>query len=107
MVEVEGDKEEKIRLSRQTLLKQTSADCVDGDLAGSDVLMEGGKAIGQTIGLSAAFLAWDAIDLGSNISDLVRKEGSQAAKVLRAKAAMLESALESTRGLYSVEIPGQ
>ena len=107
MVEVEGDKEEKIRLSRQTLLKQTSSDCVEGDLAGSDVLMEGGKAIGQTIGLSAAFLAWDAIDLGSNISDLVRREGSQAAKVLRAKAAMLESALESTRGLYSVEIPGQ
>ena len=69
--------------------------------------MQGGKAIGQTMGLSAVFLAWDAIDLGTNISDLVRKEGSQAAKVLRAKAVTLKSALESTIGSYSVEIPGQ
>ena len=40
-----------------------------------------------------------------NISDLVHKQGSEAARVLRGKAAVLESALQSTLELYSVEIP--
>ena len=35
------------------------------------------------LGISAAFMVWDAIDLGFTISDLVRKQGSAAAKTLR------------------------
>ena len=57
------------------------------------------------IGVSAAFLVWDAIDLGFTVSDLIRKKGSQAAKVLREKADLLEEALAQTQGNYSVEIP--
>jgi hypothetical protein len=34
-------------------------------------------------GISAAFLVWDAIDLGFTISDLVRRQGSKAGKILR------------------------
>ena len=93
------------KISRYKLLKQTLADGVDNSLGGSEVLVEGSKAIGQSIGFSAAFLAWDALDLGMNISDLVRKQGSEAARVLRGKAAVLESALQNTLGIYSVKIP--
>ena len=77
-------------------------------------LVEGGKVIGQNsfkvagqviIGISAAFLVWDAIDLGFTINDLVRKQGSKAARVLREKAAMLEGALDETLATYSVCLP--
>jgi hypothetical protein len=77
-------------------------------------LVEGGKVIGQNsfkvagqviIGISAAFLVWDAIDLGFTISDLVRKQGSKAARVLREKAATLEGALNETVGMYSIQLP--
>ena len=53
------------------------------------MFVEGGKVIGQNsfcvagqviIGISAAFIVWDAIELGFSISDLVKKKGSQAAK---------------------------
>ena len=46
----------------------------------ADVFLETGKVVGQNstrlagnviVGVSAAFLVWDAIDLGINISDLV------------------------------------
>ena len=46
----------------------------------SDVFLETGKVVGQNstrlagnviVGVSAAFLVWDAIDLGINIADLV------------------------------------
>ena len=57
------------------------------------------------IGVNAAFLLWDAIDLGVTVSDLIKKKGSQAAKVLREKADLLEEALAQTQGNYSVEIP--
>ena len=40
-----------------------------------------------------------------NISDLVRKQGSEAARVLRGKATVLESDLQCSLELYSVEIP--
>ena len=102
------------KLSRNTLLKQTSVDGVQHSVIGPGVLAEGSKVIGQNsfraagqvvIGFSAAFLAWDALDLGMNISDLVRRQGSQAAKVLRGKAAVLENALQNTLGMYSVKIP--
>ena len=107
MLEGHHEKEanDSAKIRRETLLKQTSADCVESDLLGSDVLMEGGKVIGQSIGFSVAFLVWDAKDLGMNISDIVTKEGSQAAKVLRGKAAVLDCALQSTVGVYSVNIP--
>jgi len=77
-------------------------------------LVEGGKVIGQNsfkvagqviIGISAAFLVWDAIDLGFTINDLVRKQGSKAARVLREKAATLEGALDETLASYSVQLP--
>ena len=57
------------------------------------------------IGVSAAFLVWDAIDLGFTINDLVRKQGSKAARVLREKAATLEGALDETLASYSVQLP--
>ena len=51
----------------------------------------GTKLIGKVIiGVSAAFLVWDAIDLRLSINDLVKKKGSDAAKVLRAKADQLD-----------------
>ena len=76
------------------------------------------------IGVSAAFLVWDAIDLGFTISDLVtfpfpfpfhpfiftgwlqvRKKGSQSAKVLRDKAVMLKVALEETSAEFCLDMP--
>ena len=48
---------------------------------GPDVFIETGKVVGQNstrlagnviVGVSAAFLVWDAIDLGINIADLVK-----------------------------------
>ena len=77
------------------------------------MLAEGGKVIGQNslrvagqviIGVSAAFLVWDAIDLGFSITDLIKKRGSESAKVLREKATLLERALEETLLNYKVEI---
>lgn len=96
------------------LFKQSSQDTVKYSPLDAGVLVEGGKVIGQNsikvagqviIGISAAFLVWDAIDLGFTISDLVRKQGSQAAKVLREKAETLELALHETVGVYSIELP--
>ena len=57
------------------------------------------------IGISAAFLLWDAIDLGFTISDLVKKQGSKAARTLKEKAEMLEVALKETTGVYCIEMP--
>ncbi|XP_078353024.1 uncharacterized protein LOC144637819 [Oculina patagonica] len=45
---------------------------------------------GLIIGVSAAFLVWDAIDLGFTIRDLVQDKGSEAASALREKADELE-----------------
>lgn len=96
------------------LFKQTSQDTVKYSPLDAGVLVEGGKVIGQNsinvagqviIGISAAFLVWDAIDLGFTISDLVRKEGSHAAKVLREKAKTLELALQETVGVYCIDLP--
>jgi len=77
------------------------------------MLGEAGKVIGQNslrvagqvvIGVSAAFLVWDAIDLGFSVSDLVKKRGSESAKVLRDKASHLENALQDTLSNYKVDI---
>ena len=56
------------------------------------------------VGVSAAFLVWDAIDLGLTVSDLIRKKGSQAGKILREKADQLEEALNETKSKYSLEM---
>jgi len=78
------------------------------------IFVESGKVIGQNsfrfagqviIGISAAFIVWDAIDLGLSISDLVRQQGSRSAKFLRLKAEQLENALQETIGEYSVGMP--
>ena len=99
--------------SSLSLLK-TSKDAVQFSQLDAGVLVEGGKVIGQNsfkvagqviIGISAAFMVWDAIDLGFTISDLVRKQGSRAGRVLREKADMLEGALRETVGVYSIEMP--
>ena len=96
------------------MVKQDSKDNVKFNPIDAGMFVESGKVIGQNsfrvagqviIGISAAFLVWDAIDLGWNISDLVRKQGSQAAKVLREKADLLENALQETIGHYDVEMP--
>merc|ERR1739848_637059 len=98
--------------STLTLLK-ASKDAVKFNQLDAGVLVEGGKVIGQNsfkvagqviIGISAAFMVWDAIDLGFTISDLVRKQGSRAGKVLREKADLLEGALKETVGMYSIEM---
>jgi len=99
--------------SSLSLLK-TSKDAVQFSQLDAGVLVEGGKVIGQNsfkvagqviIGISAAFMVWDAIDLGFTISDLVRKQGSRAGRVLMEKADMLEGALRETVGVYSIEMP--
>ena len=95
-------------------LLSSSRDGVKYSQLGVSEFVEGGKVIGQNsfkvagqviIGVSAAFLVWDAIDLGFTITDLVRKRGSHAGRVLREKAELLESALRQTVELYSIELP--
>ena len=80
---------------------------------GPDIFLETGKVVGQNstrlagkviVGVSAAFLVWDAIDLGFTLTDLIRKKGSQAAKILRDKADQLEEALNETKSKYSLEM---
>ena len=80
---------------------------------GPDIFLETGKVVGQNstrlagkviVGVSAAFLVWDAIDLGVTVADLIRKKGSQAAKILRDKADELEKALNETKSQYSFEM---
>ena len=100
--------------SRPSILTTDSTDKMRVNPLDVGLLAEGGKVIGQNslkvagqviIGISAAFLVWDAIDLGFTINDLVRKQGSKAARVLREKAAMLEGALDETLATYSVSLP--
>ena len=80
---------------------------------GPEIILETGKVVGQNstklagrviVGVSAAFLVWDAIDLGITVANLIRKKGSQAAKVLRDKADQLEEALNETKAKYSLEM---
>eukprot|EP00095_Tigriopus_kingsejongensis_P009411 maker-scaffold143_size313727-snap-gene-1.26 protein:Tk09411 transcript:maker-scaffold143_size313727-snap-gene-1.26-mRNA-1 annotation:"apolipoprotein l3-like" len=80
---------------------------------GPDVFLETGKVVGQNstrlagqviVGVSAAFLVWDAIDLGWTVTDLIRKKGSQAGKILKDKADELEVALRETTENYDVEL---
>ena len=73
-----------------------------GKVIGSNSFRVAGQVV---IGISAAFLVWDAIDLGFAISDLVKKRGSSASKVLREKADLLEEALNQTVDDYNISIP--
>ena len=50
-------------------------------ISGPDVFLETGKVVGQNstrmagqviVGVSAAFLVWDVVDLGWTVSDLIR-----------------------------------
>jgi len=100
--------------STVALLKQTSREGVKYNPMDAGIFVEGSKVVGQNsvrvagqviIGISAAFMVWDAIDLGFTISDLVRKQGSQAAKTLREKADALEEALKETIERYSLNLP--
>ena len=50
-------------------------------------------------------MVWDAVDLGITIKDLVRRQGSRAAKTLRDKAELLELALSETVAVYCIEMP--
>ncbi|XP_068744614.1 uncharacterized protein [Montipora capricornis] len=52
------------------------------------------QAGGVIIGVSAAFLVLDAIDLAFTVRDLVTNEGSDAARILRCKADEYETILE-------------
>ena len=99
--------------ARPSILTASDTDRMKVNPLDVGMLAEGGKVIGQNslrvagqviIGVSAAFLVWDAIDLGFSITDLVKKRGSDSAKVLREKATLLESALEETLLNYKVEI---
>ena len=67
--------------------------------AADDVFQAGTKAGsnlagGLIIGISSVFLAWDIVDLGCTIRDLVEKKGSDAAKGLRQKAEILENIMK-------------
>merc|ERR1712172_16869 len=108
---IDGDEEKREPAS---LMKQESKNGVQYNPLDAGALVEGGKVIGQNsfkmagrviIGVSAAFLVWDAIDLGFTISDLVRKKGSHSAKVLRDKAVMLRVALEETAVEFCLDMP--
>jgi len=99
--------------TRPSILTSSNTDQMSVNPLDVGMLAEGGKVIGQNslrvagqviIGVSAAFLVWDAIDLGFSITDLVKKRGSDSAKVLRQKATLLESALEETLLNYKVDI---
>lgn len=74
--------------------------------AATSGLAEGGaKAAGQVaskvmIGVTAALVLWDAIDLGYTIKDIVQEKGSEAARCLRQKADELESAFPESRKNY-------
>jgi len=111
LVDVNGEEEKR---EPAFLMKQESKDGVQYNPLDAGALVEGGKVIGQNsfkmagqviIGVSAAFLVWDAIDLGFTISDLVRKKGSHSAKVLRDKAVMLRVALEETAAEFCLDMP--
>ena len=80
---------------------------------GPDIFVETGKVVGQNstrlagqviVGVSAAFLVWDVIDLGINVKDLVTKKGSKAGSILREKADQLEEALNETKGQYTLDM---
>lgn len=80
---------------------------------GPDIFVETGKVVGQNstrlagqviVGVSAAFLVWDVIDLGINVKDLVTKKGSKAGSILRQKADQLEEALNETKGQYTLDM---
>ena len=105
---------ESRQVQQNSLLREESRDGVRFSPLDAGALVEGGKVIGQNsfrmagqviIGVSAAFLVWDAIDLGFTISDLVRRQGSKSAQVLRDKANLLQGALEETAGGYCLEMP--
>lgn len=93
--------------------KQASKDGLKYNPFGPDIFVETGKVVGQNstrlagrviIGVSAAFLVWDAVDLGMTIADLVRKKGSHASAILRQKADQLESALGETKAKYQLNM---
>ena len=100
------------RTSASAVTNATSAPLKYNPL-GPDIFLETGKVVGQNstrlagkviVGVSAAFLVWDAIDLGVTVADLIRKKGSQAAKILRDKADELEEALNETKSHYTFEM---
>eukprot|EP00093_Oithona_nana_P010927 10927.XXX_217785_219014_1 [CDS] Oithona nana genome sequencing. len=98
--------------SCKTVAKQASKD-IKYNPFGPDIFVETGKVVGQNstrlagkviVGVSAAFLVWDVIDLGFTVSDLVQKKGSKAGEVLRQKADQLESALKETKAQYNLDM---
>lgn len=67
---------------------QTADDVVG---AGVKASTNASKIAGRLIiGVSAAFLVWDTIDLCFTIKDLIEEKGSEAAKGLREKASQIE-----------------
>ena len=98
--------------SCKAVAKQASKD-IKYNPFGPDIFVETGKVVGQNstrlagkviVGVSAAFLVWDVIDLGFTVSDLVQKKGSKAGEVLRQKADQLESALKETKAQYNLDM---
>ena len=79
---------------------QTSETCVAASAettakaAGNAGAKLGAKAAGGIIiGVSAAFVVWDAVDFGFTVRDLVQDKKSEAAKELRQRAKEIESQL--------------
>ena len=100
--------------SAKHLLVQSEEDRLNYNPLDAGVLVDSTKVIGQNsikvtgqfiLGISAAFMVWDAIDLGLTMRDLVRRQGSRAAKTLRDKAELLDLALRETVAVYCIEMP--
>ena len=106
-----SDEKHALPRSPSLLTSCNSAENMKYNPLDAEMVLDGGKVIGQNslrvagqviIGINAAFLVWDAIDLGFSITDLVKKKGSDAAKVLTMKAEMLETALNETLSNYKI-----
>jgi hypothetical protein len=70
-----------------------------GKEVGEVIGKEAGRAAARSAGIwlivpSAIFVIWEAVDLGVNISDLVKEKGSEAGNVLREEARRKEEELE-------------
>ena len=113
-VEDLNSQEESSDATTNALIVQSEEERLKYNPLDAGVLVESTKVIGQNsirvagqviIGVSAAFMVWDAVDLGLTITDLIKRQGSKAARTLRDKAEMLETALTDTVAAYCIEMP--
>ena len=112
--DMNGVEESSNTNTTNALLVQSEEERLKYNPLDAGVLVESTKVIGQNsirvagqviIGVSAAFMVWDAVDLGLTITDLIKRQGSKAARTLRDKAEILDTALTDTVAAYCIEMP--